>query len=238
MKQKRNFTLIELLVVIAIIAILASMLLPALASARDRAKSISCISNLKQVGLKVQMYADSSDGYLIPAAYDNGGRNCWWTYFFDYLDGNPGGTFQKAKVASCPSLVIPQAQKSSSWGDFSYAYNPYFGSGRWYKASLTSGYGSKINRIYPHSIYIGDLGDSANRNACWIYAGSSYLERPTYDSNKCLRHHKTAGNYQYLDGSATAMTISDFFSNLVTSKGSGIKEFGGSCNADFTPEND
>jgi len=62
--MKKSFTLIELLVVIAIIAILAAMLLPALSKAREKARSISCINNLKTVSMMFLLYADSNDGYM------------------------------------------------------------------------------------------------------------------------------------------------------------------------------
>ena len=73
MKKSRanGFTLIELLVVIAIIAILAAMLLPALNSAREKAKEIKCVNIKKQLGMSLQLYMDDSDGTIPGAVVDN-----------------------------------------------------------------------------------------------------------------------------------------------------------------------
>ena len=89
---RRAFTLIELLVVIAIIAILAAMLLPALASAKQRAWTITCNSNLHQISLGLIMFADDNNG-LYPEsggtiAWDavdpSTGKNSWMQQIFSY----------------------------------------------------------------------------------------------------------------------------------------------------------
>ncbi len=74
--MKKSFTLIELLVVIAIIAILAAMLLPALGKARDKAQGISCVNNMKQIGLSILMYANDHKSMPTKSYFGNGGA--WW----------------------------------------------------------------------------------------------------------------------------------------------------------------
>ena len=94
--KNKAFTLIELLVVIAIIAILAAMLLPALAKAREKARSISCVSNMKQIGLAVRVYGDENNDTTVPAYIVQGAGN---TYFPWLLKDSLGDT----KTWGCPS---------------------------------------------------------------------------------------------------------------------------------------
>jgi len=90
-REPLAFTLIELLVVIAIIAILAAMLLPALARAKEAGKRIACVNDIRQLGLALRMYGDDNDGWFPPRQIPN----TWAAELLPY--------YQEVKILRCPS---------------------------------------------------------------------------------------------------------------------------------------
>ncbi|MBR0458170.1 MAG: prepilin-type N-terminal cleavage/methylation domain-containing protein [Victivallales bacterium] len=131
--KKNAFTLIELLVVIAIIAILAAMLLPALAKAREKGRAISCVNNLRQISTIVIQYTMDNEDYICPQFNDAIGtsdwssKKCHWFFMFSSQDTSD---YSKSpygrKLFRCPSMNTKNKSLSAmDYGLQIYGIRPY-----------------------------------------------------------------------------------------------------------------
>ncbi|HSH94817.1 MAG TPA: prepilin-type N-terminal cleavage/methylation domain-containing protein [Roseimicrobium sp.] len=167
----RGFTLVELLVVVAIIAVLVSVLLPAVNKARQQAVTVSCAARIRQLENAVMMYVNANKGYLAPMAFSQqnlgamnrpsifpaGGEG----YLSRYLGSerrNPTtgfmyNTVPSSKLYTCPELE-PLADSVLQWSVYSYKYNSVLGGqdptqwGPPYNGNSTHGYTPwKLSRV-------------------------------------------------------------------------------------------
>jgi len=210
---RNTFTLIELLVVIAIIAILASILLPALNNARDRGKAINCTNNLKQIGTGIALYGGDNKG-RIPLMYSKNWSDerpiPYILSGFDRNSGIPNTTaYLPSKVLLCPAVgTWSSTQSSKIYGVCYEAQYQYIALNSGDKALKTTGSASGneyvIHRLKRPAQYI-TVFDCANLNGAYEIA----------ITNKCGLYtlHSNCGNIVFADGHVKPLSENEFRSS-------------------------
>ncbi|HEY3413016.1 MAG TPA: prepilin-type N-terminal cleavage/methylation domain-containing protein [Armatimonadota bacterium] len=162
--DRRAFTLIELLVVIAIIAILAAILFPVFAKARERAKAINCISNLKQIGIAAKMYEGDYDDQLVPYAVFGQAR------FTKLLQPYT----KSLEIFTCPSDLL----RRDKLNDPSYAQYPTTYGVNWYICSGVGDYPGYGHYNSKPTSFVKDPSGTVWSCDCAVIDGSTKDKAP------------------------------------------------------------
>jgi prepilin-type N-terminal cleavage/methylation domain-containing protein/prepilin-type processing-associated H-X9-DG protein len=172
--ERRGFTLIELLVVIAIIAVLASLLVPAVQNALATARRTLCATNQRQLGIAVTSWANAHEGWL-PSARGGGGAPAWYAQLSEYLNSEVVD-YSTTPVPSEPVLVCPEAgrhpagiptrEEGKLWP--TYGYNAFIGSRR-----LDSGEWTRMDRGRD-PLTVAELSEATQPGALVLISAGQY----------------------------------------------------------------
>ncbi len=225
----RNFTLIELLVVIAIIAILASMLLPALQQAREKGREAVCMSQLKQLGTGLYMYVDEWDGALPQWVIPKDPPQTWWSGTISPYMGYAVDDLFGAEYMPCPS-----ASGEKYWNfmsghlDVFHTYGANFPNVFSYPSfapGLPKNKSRRLERVPSSTFMVADAG--YNVIYSWTTYGGGSLDwdvdgdgvkdttiATNYQYNLYTpRHSNNAANCLFSDGSVKRRTLLQWIQN-------------------------
>lgn len=225
--SRKIFTLVELLIVVAVIAILAGVLLPALQSARKKVYTVSCVSQLKQLGMAIYSYSVDSDGFppptvvwdtaLMKGNYLTSGKNFTFMGNSASYGDKKLALYKPKSPMICPTISTPSAcppwtagSAAAEWSRTNYC--PSITLASWEEANRNHGWGpsnsavprERLSRLVKKSVLLGELWFHSNNGGHYnttqgMFSGTAKMQENP-QAYALLDHGGYATNFLFLEG--------------------------------------